>query len=84
MKTRDQRVSCTIHGCSRILSGYRGLKAHLKAHQNTKIPKRIPPANELYICETCNKKYKVREHLHRHIKTQHVPGEGRGVIEIFV
>ena len=81
---RDQRVACSVPGCIRILSGYTGLHAHLKAHQNVRVPKRPPPANEIYHCTVCSKTFSHRDNLKRHLQTQHTQGDGQGVIEIYV
>ena len=86
MKERDQRVKCPKEGCNRVLSGYNGLHAHLKAHARNFIPKRQPPSDQVFICThfTCQKTFKQKSYLIRHIRNYHLPSDCPGVIEVIV
>lgn len=89
IRVRDQRVKCTIPGCNRVLSGYKGLDAHIKAHirADTVSTSRPPPSGHVYKCEhskCIGKSFKRKEYLIRHMKHFHPAEDQQGVVEIYV
>ncbi len=86
-KIRNQRVQCTIPGCKRILSGYKGLRAHLQAHENEKKKalREIKPRNDkIFRCGECQRPFREKQHLLRHLAKLHNIHHLQGVIEILV
>lgn len=78
-KKRDQRKKCPREGCDRILSSYKGLYTHLKAHDRIK-KCNITKSNNIlkhntYIFKcmhpNCIKLYTRRDYLYRHINIAH-------------
>jgi hypothetical protein len=83
-RSRDQRVKCSIPGCNRILSGYRGLKSHLQAHKTQEKKKsEEPDPTRLFKCGVagCVKAYRRKEPLLSHLK-KHSLEERNAIIEI--
>jgi recombinational DNA repair protein RecR len=86
-KVRDQRVKCTIPGCSRILSGYKGLHAHLHAHENEKkhlLREMKPLKDRLYKCSQCQRSFRKKYNLLCHLTKRHDTHQQQSVIEIYV
>ena len=86
-KVRDQRVQCTVPGCSRILSGYTGLRAHLLAHENEKknsLREIKPKKDTIYRCSQCKRPFRVKHNLLSHLAKRHDIHQQQAIIEILV
>jgi hypothetical protein len=86
-KVRDQHVQCTVPGCSRVLSGYKGLRAHLLAHENKKknVLRQIKPRKDtIYRCFQCHHPFREKQNLLRHLASRHNVDQQQVIIEILV